>query len=96
MERNCDNCKYRDVYYMAPPCDECNFEYQRQPQKGFQKWESDAMTNADRIRSMTDEELADLLRDYQCNTCDFNGFCDETDKCEEKIIEWLKQEYKTN
>ena len=61
MERNCDNCKYRDVYYIAPPCGECNFEYQRQPQKGFQNLESDAMTNADRIRSMSDEELAEFL-----------------------------------
>ena len=49
-------------------------------------------TNADRIRSMTNEELAELLRDYQCNTCDFSGFCDETDKCEEEILEFLKQE----
>ena len=65
MERNCDNCKYRDVYYNAPPCDECNFEYQRQPQKGFQNWESDAMTNADYIRSMTDEELADVFDHVQ-------------------------------
>ena len=48
--------------------------------------------NADRIRSMADEELAELLCGYQCNTCDFDGFCDETDKCEEEIIEWLKQE----
>lgn len=91
MERNCDNCKYRDVYYNAPPCDECNFEYQRHPQKGFQNWESDAMTNADRIRAMTDEELAELLRDYQCNTCDFIGFCEQTDKCKEEIFKWLKE-----
>lgn len=92
MERNCDNCKYHDVYYNAPPCDECNFEYQRQPQKGFQNWESDAMTNADRIRAMRDEEMAELLRDYQCNTCDFSGFCEETDKCKEEIFKWLTQE----
>lgn len=49
------------------------------------------MTNADRIRSMTDEELAELLRDYQCNTCDFLGFCEETDKCKEEIFKWLKE-----
>lgn len=49
-------------------------------------------TNVDRIRSMTDEELAELLCGYQCNTCDFNGFCDETDKCKEEIFEWLQSE----
>lgn len=52
MERNCDNCKYRDVYYMAPPCDECNFEYQRQPQKGFQNWESERP-----IKELTEDEV---------------------------------------
>ena len=50
------------------------------------------ITNGDRIRSMTDEELTELLRGYQCNTCDFSGFCEETDKCEEEILEFLKQE----
>lgn len=49
------------------------------------------ITNADRIRAMTDEELAELLRDYQCNTCDFLGFCEETDKCKEEIFKWLKE-----
>ena len=50
------------------------------------------MTNANRIRAMRDEELAELLRDYQCNTCDFSGFCEETDKCKEEIFKWLAQE----
>lgn len=49
-------------------------------------------TNADRIRAMRDEEMAELLRDYQCNTCDFSGFCEETDKCKEEIFKWLTQE----
>lgn len=83
MERNCDNCKYRDVYYKAPPCDECNFEYQRQPQKGFQNWEPDAMTNADRIRTMTDEELTELLYAWHLST-----FC----KKKEWIHNWLKKD----
>lgn len=61
-------------------CDMCNKKY------------FEPFTNADRIRTMTDEELAELLRDYQCNTCDFSGFCEETDKCEEEIFDWLKEE----
>ena len=62
-------------------CDMCNKKY------------FEPNTNADRIRNMKDEELAELLRDYQCNTCDFSGFCEETDKCKEEIFKWLKQEY---
>ena len=61
-------------------CDMCNKKY------------FEPITNADRIRSMTDEELAELLRNYQCNTCDFIGFCGETDKCKEEIFEWLQSE----
>lgn len=94
MERNCDNCKYRDVYYNAPPCDECNFEYQRQPQKGFQNWESDAMTNADRIRAMTDEELAKTLNVSICPP-GYNEIwaCEkEEELCHDCWLDWLKQE----
>lgn len=41
-------------------------------------------TNADRIRSMTDEELAELL--YSLQTEDLDGmFCKTEDKCEEMM-----------
>lgn len=41
-------------------------------------------TNADRIRSMTDEELAELL--YSLQTKDLDGmFCKNEDKCTEMI-----------
>ena len=49
-------------------------------------------TNADRIRAMTDEELAELLRDTQCNTCAWQGNdCDYADECKAERLEWLKQ-----
>lgn len=63
-------------------------------------------TNADRIRSMTDEELAELL--YSLQTEDLDGmFCKTEDKCEEMmdsgdeipksmckqcLVKWLKSE----
>lgn len=49
-------------------------------------------TNADRIRAMSDEELAQALRDYECNRCDGYGFCKEEQKCQKEILDWLKQE----
>lgn len=49
-------------------------------------------SNADRIRAMTDEELAQLLRDYECNRCDWCGLCEEEEKCQKEILDWLKQE----
>ena len=79
MERNCKNCKNQDCYWVGMDDDDICDEFLPK-------------TNADRIRAMTDEEMAELLRDYQCNTCDFSGFCEETDKCKEEIFKWLTQE----
>lgn len=54
-------------------------------------------TNADRIRAMTDEELAELLRDTQCNTCAWQGNdCDYADECKAEKLEMLKQECDDN
>lgn len=46
-------------------------------------------TNADRIRAMTDEELANILTDYSNN----GGWITETGRqiCYERIIYWLQQ-----
>lgn len=55
-----------------------------------------SQTNADHIRSMSDEELAtsDLLscpyRKYLHDECKF-GWCMREQTCEECILEWLKQ-----
>lgn len=49
------------------------------------------MTNADKIRSMTDEELAVNLADLICDkviTCPFHHGV----SCEQCRMEWLKQE----
>lgn len=55
------------------------------------------LTNADRIRSMNDEELAELLRDTQCNTCAWQGNdCDYADECKAEKLEMLKQECDDN
>lgn len=56
------------------------------------------MTNADRIRSMTDEELAEFLLsdDYyiDCTNCkepeSEYGLC--IGKCENELVRWLKSE----
>lgn len=57
------------------------------------------MTNSQKIRAMTDEELADMIsndRPKMSAYCpiiqaDQNpGFCD--DKCKDCVMDWLKQE----
>ena len=55
------------------------------------------MTNADRIRAMNDDKLAELLRDTQCNTCAWQGNdCDYADECKAEKLEMLKQECDDN
>ena len=51
------------------------------------------MTNGDKIRQMTDEEIAEVLSG-QCSCCEYQydncgtDFC----LCEQGVLEWLKQE----
>lgn len=55
-------------------------------------------TNSDRIRAMSDEELADnWMRDFVvCHRCAYRDECEcdeyvTIEKCREGIVEWLKQ-----
>lgn len=53
-------------------------------------------TNADRIRSMTDEELAGWLLSQGCNAHSNDEWCKKHRNCQACWLEWLKQEYETN
>lgn len=52
------------------------------------------MTNAERIRKATDEELAAFLDDYvePCLLCAWRKCCNDGD-CEEGRLAWLRQEW---
>lgn len=50
-----------------------------------------AMTNVDRIRAMTDRELAVLLQNSCCRP-DLTDCPEKIDDCEECWLDWLKQE----
>ena len=45
------------------------------------------MTNSDRIRGMSDEELAEILACPYQN----DGLCFKAENCEKCIIDWLRQ-----
>ena len=80
----CEKCKHKDVSVKKYPCSKCDsvtndlFEPKKQ-------------TNADRIRSMSDEELAEFLckvkSDYQWLDHEFPS----EEECEE-WVEWLQSE----
>lgn len=50
-------------------------------------------SNADRIRQMTDEELAEWITDGHdlCDLCQFST-CRPEFNCEQGVLQWLKQE----
>ena len=55
--------------------------------------DTNVLTNADRIRAMSDEELCDFLGQYKfcdiceegCDACLYHGDCDK------RLMDWLKQ-----
>lgn len=54
------------------------------------------ITNADRIRAMSDEELAeffhDMVQDCGCNNVPCQQFCKAARSCELAWLNWLKKE----
>ena len=57
------------------------------------------MTNADRIRNMTDEQLAEMFSSdtyaFNCDVCKFYSYehCErECKECKNGALEWLKLE----
>lgn len=84
--QDCTNCKYRENMCKWP-CYDCV--------KG-DKWEEQSFTNADRIRAMTDEELAKTICWCPPPFKNCNNLCDicsaHDDDCEICWLCWLKQE----
>lgn len=67
-------------------CDECVYDLSRKDR--FRP-----LTNADRIRNMTDEELADFLATYvQCEGCWLADTCasDLSRNCYDSLLKWLR------
>ena len=58
-------------------------------------------TNADRIRSMTDEELLEFLKKVELQLIDYGitfcgAECDETYTCEQCLKTWLNRPFENN
>ena len=80
----CHNCK-KD----AAECDvwhDCG--------KDCKEWEEPIQTNADRIRAMSDEELAKFIPDWSYTPackCDEKPYVDCNNECDKCVLEWLKK-----
>lgn len=61
----CQICKYAGNAKNKPPCADC---------RGYSKYEYEKpLTNADRIRAMSDEELASFILNLFAESMDMNG-----------------------
>lgn len=79
MADNCLNCKFIKEEDFDDPCYMC---------EGFNHWEQKPkQTNADRIRAMSDEELAKELERIDDTACAFNR-----PRTYEGWLDWLKKE----
>lgn len=89
----CDDCVYISRPSYAYPCSKCDMK-EWSPLCMYERKER--LTNADRIRAMSNEELACFLlmkvNNEKCyNIC--HGSCTGTD-CVSGIVKWLNSEYK--
>jgi len=76
-----------------------NYTYKGKTLKEWTDSISEPKTNADRIRSMSDEELARLFADGNCGYCRIHDFCFAKGcqiDCEDVWLDWLKQEVSTD
>lgn len=86
MKHECDNCKYRFFPAISSPCDNCL-------RSGDEYSEWTAQTNADRIRSMNNKDLARILEGTSYPWCNTPINCHHNN-CYDCCEEWLKKEVK--
>lgn len=82
MRVEMEKCKGCKKYSHNSDCKECEPDYKP--------------TNADRIRAMSDEELAEFFNKFDniCGMCSKNIGCFivDTDRCKKNILDWLQSE----
>ena len=100
----CETCDYANRPPYKSPCSECD-KTMGSPFCCYEREEKP--TNADRIRAMSDEELAKVLNaftayfeecnrgssDVDCKDCELYKVCS---LYEGNALEWLKQPWKEN
>lgn len=97
MVKDCCNCEHHtwgdEWWNCKTECQKCKYT-DMQGEKIPSNWKGKPKTNADRIRAMTDEELAEFLCGVYDNDEDYakfiNGYCIPYYN-EDSIKEWLQQ-----
>ena len=97
--QGCDKCKHDNKEPNVFPCVECSHN------RAVDHYEP--MTNADRIRNMTDEELTQFIKCARCDalygsTCEQQPYCEgmlgktcnAVERIDKGLLEWLQAEVK--
>ena len=85
MREPCYKCKFENKPIDREPCEHCSDEYMKSGDHPAFQW-AKSPTRADRIRRMTDEELAEFL---YVKTCE-DGYPQFGTM--QEWLDWLKQE----
>lgn len=82
--KGCDTCRYEHHDIQDYPCNKCAYSY-------IDKYEP--KTNADKIRDMSDEELAERINTKTaCEQCAYGRDGCKEMRCAKGILEWLQSE----
>ena len=95
MAHKCDGCRYKSEHQemMFRPMGVCLRESNLV--KAVQNYDAEKCpykkTNADRVRAMSDADLAEFIVDQECIECRQYKTDECREKCVEHWLEWLKQ-----
>ena len=85
----CEKCQHSDTCQLY----QISKRDSLKPIKSCYQFKGRKQTNADRIRAMTDEEIARVFTSDLCELlCHSPCICDF--ECESHMLDWLKQEVK--
>ena len=92
-EKNCGNCAKYIQHFRHKDCGACRVShYPDNTESAPSHWEAKPMTNGDRIRAMTDEELARFIcNKYTECICPGAYMCNARDGKANGMVKWLKQ-----
>jgi len=85
LSGDCNVCINGKMPSYSATCVEC----------GLSRKNYKPINNADRIRSMTDEELAEIFANNDCGYCRIHDFCfakGSAINCDDVWLEWMKEE----
>ena len=97
MMARCDDCMKNPIHLDKKCCFNCarsgpDCEVWHNCGDDCPGWDGKVVTNADRIRAMTDEELAGgLFIGMECGACPVADKCGNGSHCSDTILKWLKQ-----